>query len=379
MNVPTSENENRESAIVRTSVIGIITNLLLVAFKATVGIISNSIAIVLDAVNNLSDALSSVITILGTKLAGREADKKHPFGYGRIEYLSSLVIALIVLYAGVTSLIESIKKIIHPETPDYSTASLIIVSVAVLVKIVLGLYVKKTGNKVNSDSLINSGKDALLDSVISAATLIAALIFIFSGISLEAYLGAVISLVIIKAGFDMISETVSKLLGEPGDAKLIQDIKATVKSFPQVRGAYDLILHNYGPDNYNGSIHIEIDDTLTPNEIDGLSRSIMVKVYSELQVILTAIGVYSVNTHDPEIISMHEEMRDVALSHRYVKQIHGFHYSKSENLVRFDLVVSFDAPSRQAVYNEVLDDLSAKYPDLRFSLAMDMDFGEIIK
>ena len=378
MNVPVEENGNREKVIVKTSVTGIAVNLLLVAFKATVGLLSNSIAIVLDAVNNLSDALSSVITILGAKLAGREADKKHPFGYGRVEYLSSLVISLIVLYAGITSLIESIKKIIHPETPDYSTVTLIIVGVAVFAKIFLGLYVKKTGDRVNSDSLINSGKDALLDSVISAATLIAAFIFIFSGLSLEAYLGAVISLVIIKAGFDMISETVSKLLGEPGDAKLIQDIKATVRTFPEVKGAYDLILHNYGPDTYNGSVHVEIEDTLSPDRLDELSREIMVKVYQTHHVILTAIGFYSVNTQDEEVIGLQDEIEKRVMSHEYVKGMHGFHFNKKDNSVRFDVVISFDAPSRQAVFLNVLNDLKDTYPDIDFTSAMDMDYGEII-
>ncbi|MCR5595887.1 MAG: cation diffusion facilitator family transporter [Lachnospiraceae bacterium] len=376
--MPVEENGNREKVIVKTSVTGIAVNLLLVAFKATVGLLSNSIAIVLDAVNNLSDALSSVITILGAKLAGREADKKHPFGYGRVEYLSSLVISLIVLYAGITSLIESIKKIIHPETPDYSTVTLIIVGVAVFAKIFLGLYVKKTGDRVNSDSLINSGKDALLDSVISAATLIAAFIFIFSGLSLEAYLGAVISLVIIKAGFDMISETVSKLLGEPGDAKLIQDIKATVRSFPEVKGAYDLILHNYGPDTYNGSVHVEVEDTLSPDRLDELSREIMVKVYQTHHVILTAIGFYSVNTQDEEVIGLKDEIGRRVMSHEYVKGMHGFHFNKKDNSVRFDVVISFDAPSRQAVFLKVLNDLKDTYPDIDFTPAMDMDYGEII-
>ena len=376
--MPVEENGNREKVIVKTSVTGIAVNLLLVAFKATVGLLSNSIAIVLDAVNNLSDALSSVITILGAKLAGREADKKHPFGYGRVEYLSSLVISLIVLYAGITSLIESIKKIIHPETPDYSTVTLIIVGVAVFAKIFLGLYVKKTGDRVNSDSLINSGKDALLDSVISAATLIAAFIFIFSGLSLEAYLGAVISLVIIKAGFDMISETVSKLLGEPGDARLIQDIKATVRSFPEVKGAYDLILHNYGPDTYNGSVHVEVEDTLTPDRLDELSREIMVKVYQTHHVILTAIGFYSVNTQDEEVIGLQDEIEKRVMSHEYVKGMHGFHFNKKDNSVRFDVVISFDAPSRQAVFLKVLNDLKDTYPDIDFTPAMDLDYGEII-
>ena len=207
------ERNNRDSIIVRTSIIGIVANVLLAAFKAVVGFTANSIAIVMDAVNNISDAASSVITIIGTKLAGRKADKKHPFGYGRIEYLSAMIISVIVLYAGVTALIESVKKIIRPEAPDYGTVSLIIVAVAVVVKIVLGRYVKKVGQKVNSDSLVNSGDDAVLDSVISASTLAAAAVFLIFHISLEAWLGAIIALIIIKAGIEMLRETISKILG----------------------------------------------------------------------------------------------------------------------------------------------------------------------
>lgn len=372
------EESKRGRVIIRASIIGIVANVFLAGFKALIGIISSSISIVLDAVNNLSDALSSVITIIGTKLAGREADKKHPFGYGRIEYLSSLVISGIVLYAGVTSLVESIKNIINPKEPDYSAVSLVIVGLAVFVKIGLGLFVKTTGEKVNSDSLINSGKDALLDSVISSATLVAALIFTFSGVSLEAYLGAIISLVIIKAGFEMLSDTVSKLLGEPGDVQLLQDIKKTVCEFPGVRGAYDLILHNYGPDTYSGSIHIEVDDDFKIDRLDELNREIMVAVNQKYHVLLTAVGVYSVNTKDEDTIRLKEEIGKLVLAHKFVKQIHGFYYSKKEQSVRFDVVISFDAESRQAVFAEVYEELKAKYPNLQFALAMDMDYGEII-
>ena len=372
------EESKRGRVIIRASIIGIVANVFLAGFKALIGIISSSISIVLDAVNNLSDALSSVITIIGTKLAGREADKKHPFGYGRIEYLSSLVISGIVLYAGVTSLVESIKNIINPKEPDYSVVSLVIVGLAVFVKIGLGLFVKTTGEKVNSDSLINSGKDALLDSVISSATLVAALIFTFSGVSLEAYLGAIISLVIIKAGFEMLSDTVSKLLGEPGDVQLLQDIKKTVCEFPGVRGAYDLILHNYGPDTYSGSIHIEVDDDFKIDRLDELTREIMVAVNQKYHVLLTAVGVYSVNTKDEDTIRLKEEIGKLVLAHKFVKQIHGFYYSKKEQSVRFDVVISFDAESRQAVFAEVYEELKAKYPNLQFALAMDMDYGEII-
>ena len=192
--------QSRERIIVQTSIIGIIANVFLAGFKAVIGLMTHSIAIVLDAVNNISDAGSSLITIIGTKLAGREPDKKHPFGYGRIEYLSAMIISVIVLYAGVTSFVESVKQIIHPETPEYNTVSLIIVAVAVAVKILLGRYVKGVGEKVNSDSLVNSGEDATLDSIISASTLVAAIIFLLFKVSLEAWLGAVISLVIIKSG-----------------------------------------------------------------------------------------------------------------------------------------------------------------------------------
>jgi cation diffusion facilitator family transporter len=376
-NMQYSETEKRSKIIVHTSFIGITANILLAAFKAVIGVLSHSIAITLDAVNNLSDALSSVITIIGTKLAGRESDKKHPFGYGRIEYLSSLIIAVIVLYAGFTSLVESVKKIISPSAPDYSAASLVIVGVAVLVKIVLGLYVKATGEKVNSDSLVNSGKDALLDSVISSATLAAALVYVFSGLSLEAFLGAVISLVIIKAGFEMLSETISKLLGEPGDVELIKDIKKTVCAFPEVKGAYDLILHNYGPDNYNGSVHIELEDSCPISRLDELTREIMIAVYQKHQVLLTAVGVYSINNQDPEVINMRKEIADRVLAHEFAKQVHGFYYNKAEKAIRFDVVISFDAASRQAVLEEIKKELSQTYPEFSFSIAMDMDYGEI--
>lgn len=375
-NVNGDSTDSREKTIVRTSVIGIIANVFLAAFKAVIGLMSSSIAIIMDAVNNISDAGSSLITIIGTKLAGREPDKKHPFGYGRVEYLSAMVISVIVLYAGVTSLVESIKKIITPDVPDYSTVSLIIVGAAVVVKIVLGRYVKSVGKKVNSVSLVNSGEDATLDSVISASTLVAAAIFLIFDISLEAWLGAIISLVIIKSGFEMIKETISQILGERNDADLAKSIKETVTGFPDVQGAYDLVLNNYGPDTWNGSIHIEVPDTYSADRLDQLIRSIQVKVYEEHHVILTAIGVYSVNTKDAEIIEAYKKVKDLVLSHEYVRQIHGFYMDKEKKTMRFDIVVSFDAEDRRAVYRKVIEAVGKEYPGYEMQVAMDTDFSE---
>ena len=374
---PLMESENgRDAKIIRTSIVGIIANVLLAAFKAVIGLASNSIAIVMDAVNNISDAASSVITIVGTKLAGKEADKKHPFGYGRIEYLSAMIISVLVLYAGITAFTESVKKIIRPETPDYSVVSLVIVGVAVAVKILLGRYVKSVGEKVNSDSLVNSGEDATLDSIISASTLVAAVIYLIFGLSLEAWLGAIIAVVIIKSGIEMLRDTLSKLLGERADAELAREIKKTVMSYPEVSGAYDLVMHNYGPDSYNGSVHIEVPDTLSADDLDRLIRTITVDVYAKHDVILTAIGVYSVNTKDPEAVQARERVRELVMNHTHVMQMHGFYLDKAEKTMRFDIVISFDAPDRSAVYRDVKEEVQRAFPEYSLQMAMDTDFTE---
>ena len=167
---------SRDQQIIKTSIIGIISNVLLSIFKLIIGLLSSSIAIVMDAINNLSDALSSIITIVGMKLALKPADNKHPLGHGRIEYLSALIVASIVFFAGATSLVEAVKKIINPTTTTYTFLMLIIISIAIIVKLVLGNYTKSVGKKVNSTALVASGSDAFFDAIVSASTLIAALI-----------------------------------------------------------------------------------------------------------------------------------------------------------------------------------------------------------
>lgn len=371
-----AEQTSRDKIIIRTSITGILANLLLAAFKAVVGIASNSVAIVMDAVNNISDAASSVITIVGTKLAARQPDKKHPFGYGRIEYLSAMVISLIVLYAGVTAFVESFKKIIEPQTPDYSTASLIIVAAAVVVKIVLGQYVKGVGEKVSSDSLINSGEDARLDSVISLSTLATAGIYLLADISVEAWLGAVIAIVIIRSGLGMLKETLSKILGEGFEASLAREIKATVCSFPEVKGAFDLVLHNYGPDAYQGSVHIEVPDSMRADEIDRLTRNISAEIFDKFNIAMTAISVYSFNTKDPEAASAREKVSKLVMEQPHVLQMHGFFIDSESKMLRFDVVVSFDAPDRAAVHDEIQKKVSELFPGYTVNIVIDADYSE---
>ena len=367
---------NREKTIIRTSFIGIGVNALLATFKAIIGLTSNSISITLDAVNNLSDALSSIITILGTKLAGKLPDKKHPYGYGRIEYLTSTLISVLVLYAGLTSLIESIKKILHPELPDYSLVSLIIVAAAVVTKILLGSFVKATGKKVESDSLINSGQDALLDSVLSGATLVAALIYVGFGLSLEAYLGAIISLVIIKSGIEMLSESLSRVLGERVDSDLSKDIKQEICSFDGVMGAYDLFMNDYGPNRMQASIHIEVPDVMTAKELDVLTRRMQHAIFDKYHVILTAVGVYSHNTGDDAAAQIQENVRHLVSSEPYVLQMHGFYLDMEKSTMRFDVVIDFASPDRHASYRDVCQKVKEAYPGYEISIALDTDTSD---
>ena len=361
---------SREAVIVRTSVIGILANVFLASFKAGVGILSHSIAVVLDAVNNLSDAASSLITIIGTKLAGREPDRKHPFGHGRVEYLSAMVISLLVLYAGITSFVESVKKILRP-------AGLMIIAASVLVKFLLGRYVKAVGKRVDSDSLVNSGEDASMDCVISASTLAAAAIYLLFHVSLEAWLGAVISVIIIKSGAEMLRDGISRILGESASPELARAIRETVCEFPGVSGAYDLVLHDYGPETFQGTLHIEVPDTCSANQLDDLIREITIAVYRKHHVILTAVGVYSVNTRDENIVKLRETLKKAVLECPYILQMHGFYVNVEEKRIRFDAVISFDAPDRKAAYRTVATTVAALYPEYTFQIAMDTDFCDL--
>ena len=367
---------NREKTIVRTSIIGIIANVLLAAFKAAVGLISNSIAVTLDAVNNLSDALSSVITIIGAKLGSKKPDKKHPLGYGRIEYLSSMIVAAIVLYAGITSLVESIKKIIHPEAADYGWVSLIIIAVAVVVKLLLGRYVKKQGEKVNSGALIASGKDASFDAILSASVLASAIVFLVWGISLEAYVGVVISVVIIKAGIEMMIETLNDIIGQRGDAEVAKQIKQIINEEPEVNGAYDLTLFNYGPDRFYGSVHMELPDTMSVAEVDVLTRRVQLKVFRETGVILTGIGVYSYNTSDDEVARIRNTIQKTIMSHEWALQMHGFYADTEAKTIRFDVVVSFDIEQQEAL-RIMQEEVQKLYPDYTFFIVPDVDVADL--
>ena len=362
---------SRQEKIIKTSIIGIAVNLILVAFKAFVGIVTNSIAITLDAVNNLTDALSSIITIIGAKLANKPPDKNHPYGYGRIEYFSSVIIAAIVLWAGITAFMESWPKIFNPDVTNYTTVSLVIIAVAIVVKLALGQYVKRVGKDISSQALVASGSDALFDSILSLSTLVAAIISIFFHISLEGILGVAISIVIIKASIDMLRETVNSMIGSRVDSELSKRIKSSICELPEVYGAYDLSLHNYGPEEMQGSVHVEVDDSLTALEIHNLTRQISVKIYDEFSIILT-VGIYARNDKFSDI---RNDLYEIASKYDEIIEIHGFIVYEDQELVTFDLIVEFDA-DRNEVKNRVLKEITQMHPQFKYHIIDDYDVSD---
>ena len=366
---------DREKIIVRTSFIGIGANVLLAAFKAIVGLLSHSIAVVLDAVNNLSDALSSVITIIGAKLGAKQPNKKHPLGYGRVEYISSMLVAAIVLYAGITSLVESVKKIFHPEKADYSALTLVIIAVAIVVKLILGAYVKAQGEKVNSGALVASGSDALFDAVLSASVLASAVICLIWNISLEAYVGVIIACFIIKAGIEMMLETLDDIIGQRSDAEITASLRKLICENEDVRGAYDIILFNYGPNKNYGTVHIELPDTMTVDDVDKITRRIQINVFQKTGVILTGVGVYSYNTTNDEAARIRNALQKAVLSNEWAMQMHGFYADTENKTLRYDVVVSFDIDREQA--QSILNELTHKmYPDYAASIVLDTDTSD---
>ncbi|MCR4703489.1 MAG: cation diffusion facilitator family transporter [Saccharofermentans sp.] len=374
--VDQAKTVSREKIIVRTGVIGIAANMLLASFKMLVGFAAHSTAMVLDAVNNFSDVLSSVVTIIGTKIASKKPDKKHPLGHGRVEYLAQMIIAALILYAGITALWESVKKIIDPVDPDHSALSLAVISVAIVVKIFLGIYVKKQGKKAKSDLLISSGTDALFDAVLSAAVLISAIILIVFKFNIEAYVSVVISLFILKAGVEIIVEAIDDMLGHRVEVEYTKKVKESVLRFPEVHGAYDIVLHNYGPDKYLGSVHIEVDDTMTADKIDALTRNITAGVYEDTGIILTAVGIYSNNSSDEKLMKMRNDITELVVDHKHILQLHGFYVDEVKKKITFDVVVDFEEQDREGLIAHIIGDVKTVLPEYEVSVAIDSDISD---
>ncbi|NJP39702.1 cation transporter [Oscillospiraceae bacterium HV4-5-C5C] len=365
----------RSQIIVRTGVVGILANVLLAVFKVAVGWLSHSVAILLDAINNLSDALSSVITIVGARLSEKPADKEHPLGYGRVEYLSAMLIAGLVLFAGASSLVESVKKIITPNQVSYSLPMLIVVAVAIAGKLLLGAYTKSKGKLTQSGALIDSGSDALFDAVVTGATLLSAVATLIWQINLDGWLGVVISLVILKAGLGMLSDTLNDLLGKRVSPQLAEKIKASVCAVPGVLGAYDLFLDSYGPQKQAGSVHIALSNRLSADEVSRLARRVSATIYQEYGIVLTC-GIYAVETKNKAVMALRDEITAVAMKYKGVLQVHGLYIDEPSKLISFDVVRDFSVKDVDGLISNITAELTRLHPEYHYHIQPDLDLSD---
>lgn len=258
-NTDLNTSRGRELCGRLAGVVGIICNIILCIFKIAAGIITGSIAIMADGVNNLSDAGSSVITLIGFRLSGKAADDDHPFGHGRMEYVTALVVSIIILLIGFNLGKSSIEKIITPQSAEFSIASLIILGVSIFVKIWMALFNKKLGSIISSTALEATAQDSRNDAIATAAVLIASVISYYTNINLDGYMGAIVAVFILFSGISLIKETIGPLLGQTPDPEIVSTLKEKILSYPGVLGVHDFMVHCYGPGIYFASVHIEMD------------------------------------------------------------------------------------------------------------------------
>ncbi|WP_441561579.1 cation diffusion facilitator family transporter [Colibacter massiliensis] len=364
----------RNKGITVASLKGIGSNMLLVIFKVIIGLSSHSIAIILDAVNNLTDILSSVLTVAGTRLAGKRADKEHPFGHGRIEYITTMAIAFIILSAGLISLKESAEHILHPVTSTFALTDLLIISAAIIVKIFMGFYFRKEGKRWQSDALSASAVDALYDAFLTGATLVSSLLVYFFRFDIQGYVGAVIGICIIRAAIGIVHDMYNHLIGIRADDTLIRKLKETIASYPHVGGVYDLILNSYGPGETIGSVHISLPDTLTIADVHPLNKRIASDIYDKFGIVMT-IGVYAENQNDLKALQIKKELDDILSLYPHVLQIHAFYVQECEKTIYYDLIFDFDEPDPRGALESIEKELQKRIPEYRQFAVLDTDFS----
>lgn len=366
--------ENRGKIIQRTAWIGIGANVLLAAAKFAAGLISRSSAILAEAANNLTDSFSSIITLVVSWLAGKPADKEHPFGHGRLEYLSSLVIGCLILYTGISCMISAVESIFHPTAPDLGFWPVAVVVMGFAVKIALGLYTRRQGKIAGSESLIATGKDALTDSLLSLVTLLSCVTWILWKVNIDGYAAAIIALFILKGGYDTVRQTISAILGERIPPELAAQIREFVLKDPQVVNTADLFLDSYGPEETVGSLHIEIPETMSASQIDELTRKLTKQIYKQFHIVMT-IGIYAVPA-DAYGQQLYKKASEALMKLPNVISVHGFHLDEQKKAIYLDVVRSFHELNLPAFKKEIEQKLAQLIPGYAFHITIDSDMSD---
>lgn len=362
----TTDSVVRKKYGVLSSWVGIACNILLFFAKFIMGTLANSIAIISDGFNNLSDCISCIITMFGYKLASKPADKDHPFGHGRMEYLTSFLLSMIIIMVGFELVKTSIDKLLHPEEVVFSGVAVAVLVISICVKLWMGFFNGRLAKKINSGIMRATSKDSFNDVIATSVTLLSLIISNYSDLPADGVLGVLVSLLIIKSGIEIVRETVDELLGQPADEELVEQIKELVRESWVALDMHDLIIHSYGPGNLLGSIHVEVDSRGDIMEIHDAIDELERNIYDELGVV-TTIHMDPVDTCDEKIKSCRSMLNEIIVGIDEKLSIHDFRIVSGPthtNLI-FDMVVPYDAayPADEAVkkINAALQDKDEKY------------------
>ena len=356
--------------------VGIISNSLLCAAKMIIGWLSGSIAIVADAVNNLADASSSLITLVGFKLASMPEDKEHPYGHARIEYLAGMAVSIMIILVGAELGKSSFDKILNPEPVDFSWVAVAVLVLAIIIKIWQALFNISAGKKIDSLTLIATGTDSRNDVISTAVVLAGLLAGYFFDLHIDGYLGLLVALFILWSGICLVKETVSPLLGEAPDPQLVQQIEQAAMSFDGVLGIHDLVVHNYGPGKIFASIHIEVDSKVDVMISHDLVDNIEKKISSDLHIVMTA-HMDPINVNDPNRIPLENVISATlktipgALSFHDLRIVPGANHTN----VIFDVLLAADCRSSRDEIQDLLSQAVAAYnPDFRCVVEFDKSY-----
>lgn len=359
--------------------VGIIVNLILFTTKLIIGIILNSIAVTADAFNNLSDVASSVITILGFKLANKPADKEHPFGHGRIEYISGLIVSFLVMLVGFEFIKTSFDRIIHPSAVIFNLISFILILVSIGFKLWISGFNKTLGMKIKSSALEASSFDALSDVFSSSCVALSLLLSIWIDFPIDGYIGILVSFIIIYAGYSLIKKTMNPLLGEAPDKDLVMGLQSKLLSYNHITGAHDLVIHNYGPGRRMGSVHAEVPRDISIVSIHEIIDRAEKEISEEFEIHLV-IHMDPINTDDEQVNASRLELLNVLECFSIIKSIHDFRIvgkGDYKNLI-FDAVIDYNPTFTKSdeikLEDEINKELKKCYPNYKVVMTLDRDY-----
>lgn len=358
----------RDHEIIKASIIGIVGNMLLVAFKLVIGFFSHSIAIILDGVNNATDALSSIITIAGTKLAARRPDRHHPFGYGRIEYLTSSSLPSSSWLRAFSRFASLSRRSSILASHRILRSRITIIIVATIAKIALGICFNHYGKKTKSEALIASGIDSNYDAVLSAGTLVVAFAQNIWNLNIDGIVGLIISFVVLKAGFEVLRDALGPIIGLPESKKLVDSIVSYASSFSPVEGVHDVIMDDFGPNKVIGSMRIEVPDDMEAWRIHELTREISSGIAEKFGISMT-IGIYATNRAGM-FANMRASLDRIVNENANIRQVHGFYCDAQNKICYFDLVIAFNV-NGESIKASVVDALKKEYPAYSFDVEVD--------